>query len=110
VIARISSAIVPHSLFDKYSAYLHASAIPIYEIAEGLVSVSVFQRPVVGYVELLTFTVWQSEAALTRFLEDRPATNNERNDYGVIHTEPHVYELVASRQGARQIAEDLQAE
>ncbi len=110
MIARISSAIVPHSTFDRYLDQVHTSTIPVYEAAPGLISVSVFQRLVVGYVELLTITMWQSEQALTRFLEDSLATNNDRNDYGVIHMEPHVYELVVSRQGTRQIAEDLPEE
>ena len=95
-------------MFDRYLSHVHTSTIPVYETAAGLISVSVFQRLVVGYVELLTFTMWESQQALTRFLEDTPATNNDRNDYGIIHMEPHVYELVASRQGTRQIAEDLQ--
>ena len=97
-------------MLDRYLSHVHTSSIPVYEAATGLISVSVFQRPVVGYVELLTLTMWQSEQALTRFLDDYPAANNDRSDYGVIHMEPHVYELVVSRQGTRQIAEDLQEE
>lgn len=107
---RISSAIVPHAMFDRYLSHVRASTMPVYEAATGLISVSVFQRLVVGYVELLTLTMWQSEQALTRFLEDSPATNNDRNDYGTIHMEPHVYELVVSSQGTRRIADDLQEE
>lgn len=106
MIVRISSAIVPHSMFDGYLDHIYTSTIPVYKAATGLISVSVFQRLVGGYVELLTLTMWQSEQALTRFFEGRPATNNDRNDYGVIHMEPHVYELVASRQRTRQIADD----
>lgn len=97
-------------MLDRYLGHVHTSTIPAYEAAAGLISVSVFQRLVVGYVELLTITMWQSERALTRFLEGRPTTNNDRSDYGVIHMEPHVYELVASRQGTRQIADDLPEE
>jgi heme-degrading monooxygenase HmoA len=82
----------------------------VYESSTGLISVSLFQGLVVGYVELLTLTMWQSEQALNRFLDDSPATNNDRSDYGVIHMEPHVYELVVSRQSTRPIAEDLQVE
>jgi heme-degrading monooxygenase HmoA len=97
-------------MFDRYLSHVHTSTIPVYEAATGLISVSVFQRLVVGYVELLTLTMWQSEQALTRFLEGRLATNNDRSDFGVIDMEPHLYELVASRQGTRQIAEGSQEE
>lgn len=110
MIVRISSAIVPHSMFDRYLSYVQTSTMPVYEAAAGLISVSVFQRFVVGYVELLTLTTWQSEQALTRFLDASPATNNDRSNYGVIPMEPHVYELLVSRQGTRLIAEDVHEE
>jgi hypothetical protein len=49
--------------------------------------------------------MWQSEQALAKFLEDGLARTNNNSDYDVIHMEPHVYELVASRQGKWQAAE-----
>ena len=70
MIVRISSAIVPHSMFDGYLEYVHTSTIPVYEASRRTNFSFLFQRPVVGYVELLTLTMWQSEQALTRFLED----------------------------------------
>ena len=51
MIVRISSAIVPHAMFDSYLSHVQTSTIPAYEAAAGLISVSVFQRLVVGYVE-----------------------------------------------------------
>jgi hypothetical protein len=107
---RISSAVVPHSILDRYLDHVRTSIIPVYESAADLISLSVFQRPVVGYVELLTLTMWQSDQALTRFLEDNLATDSDRSSYGVIHMEPQAFELVESRQGTRQIAEDLQGQ
>jgi heme-degrading monooxygenase HmoA len=75
-------------MFSRYLDYAHNGIIPAYESAAGLISVAVFQRPVVGYVELLTLTMWQSEQALTRFLEDSLTTSKDRSDYGVIYMEP----------------------
>ncbi len=97
-------------MFDRYLIHVQTSTMPVYEAATGLISASVFHRLFVGYVEPLTLTMWQSEQALNRFLEGRVATTNDRSDYGVIHMEPHVYELVVSRQGTRLIAEGLQEE
>lgn len=96
-------------MFDTYLDHVCATAMPIYEATTGLISVLLFRRPAVGYVELLTLTMWQSEQALTRFLESSPATNGLRGDKGVIHMDPHVYELVASRQGIRE-CEDAEPE
>jgi hypothetical protein len=87
------------SMFDTYSNRVQDTTIPTYKAAAGLISVSVFRRLVSGYVELLTMSAWQSEQALVRFLEGCPPTKKLSSDNGVIHMEPHVYELVASEQG-----------
>jgi hypothetical protein len=99
LIVRISSSIMSQSMFDTYSNRVQDTTIPAYKAAAGLISVSVFRRLVSGYVELLTMSVWQSEQALIRFLESCPPTKKLSSDNGVIHMEPHVYELVASEQG-----------
>lgn len=109
LILRTSSAIVPDSMFDTYLSHVQATTIPAYEAATGLISVSVFRRPVVGYVELLTLTMWQSGQALTGFLDSCPPITELSSDNGVIHMESHVYELVASGQGTSQTAESSQA-
>ena len=97
-------------MFNTYLSHVYGTTIPAYAATTGLISVSLFRRPAVGYVELLTLTMWQSEQALTRFLESCPAINGLSSDNGVIHMEPHVYELVASRQRIRQSAENSEAE
>jgi heme-degrading monooxygenase HmoA len=84
---------VPCSLLEMYLDHVHTNMMPAYKAAPGLVSVSVFQRSVVGYVEFLTLTMWRSEQALTIFLAETLATKGE-SDYGVIQMEPHVYQLV----------------
>jgi hypothetical protein len=90
---------VPYSVLQTYLDHVHTSRIPTYRAAAGLVSVSVCQRPVVSYVELLTLTLWQSEQALSKFLEGDLAAANDRNENDVIHMEAHVYELLVTRQG-----------
>ena len=90
---------VPCSVLQTYLDHVHNSRIPAYMAAAGLVSVSVCQRPVVSYVELLTLTLWQSEQALSKFLEADLAAAKDRNENDVIHMKPHVYELMVTRQG-----------
>jgi hypothetical protein len=93
-------------MIDTYLNSVQATTIPTYEAAEGLISVSIFRRVVSGYVELLTFTVWQSEQGLTRFLENCPPAEKLSSDNGVIHMGARVYELVTSGQGIPQTAEN----
>ena len=94
MIARISSAIVPYSTVDRYLDYLCTNRVPTCEVSADLISFLVFKRPVVGYVELLTLTIWRSEKALARFLEGCVETTDDGRDYSVIHMESHVYELI----------------
>jgi len=96
---QVLSAIVPQTQVDAYLDYLRTRAIPAYESAVGLISVSLSRRQVVGYVEFLTLSTWQSEEALRRFLEGRPASTGVKSDGGVIYMEPRAYELVVSREG-----------
>lgn len=90
---------VPCSILQTYLHHVHTSRIPAYRAAPGLVSVSVCQRPVASYVELLTLTLWQSEQALSKFLEGDLAAAKDRNEHDVIQMEPHVYEVLETRQG-----------
>jgi len=101
MITRISSALVPQSQFGKYLEYVEKSVVPAYEVAAGLISVCLLRRTVVGYIELLTLSLWQSDEALTAFLESQPGPIGLRSDYGAIHMEPHAYEQVVCRDGKR---------
>jgi len=77
---------------------LQSNAIPAYEAADGLVSVSLLQRPFVGYVEVLILSLWVSEDAMARFLQGKPEVDGGKTD-GTIRVEPHVYEFILSRPG-----------
>lgn len=107
---RISSAAVPQSALSPYLEYVRSTEIPRYEAATGLMSVSLLQRPFGAYVELLTLSIWQSEQALTRFVEKQPPADGVESEYGVIQFEPRTYESVVSRDGKLRDDEDLQQE
>jgi heme-degrading monooxygenase HmoA len=111
VIVQISSTIVPQSEFNVYLEHVTSSAIPNYQAPAGLISVSLLQRPFVGYVELAMLSIWRSEQALNRFVESRLATDNARSSpLGVIQLEPHTYELIISHESEVWEEEDLQRE
>jgi heme-degrading monooxygenase HmoA len=99
VIVRISSAVVPESMVSSYLEYVQNCEIPCYEVANGLIGVSVLQKPFVAYVELMTVSVWRSEEALKRFVKDQLPADRAEADCGTIELSERIYEVVLSRAG-----------
>ncbi len=106
VIVHVSSAIVPQSLYGERVERVKSTEIPLYENAVGLISVYLLQRPFVAYVELLMFSVWDSEHALRQFTESQPLGAAVQSGQGIIQLEPHTFELVVAREGKRQQSDD----
>jgi len=93
VIVQISSIAVAKAKTGEYLERLQRDAIPAYEAALGIVSIQLLRRSLVAYDELLTLSVWESEEALTRFLE-RPPLTDAPSDLRGIESEPRIYQLV----------------
>ena len=68
MILRISSAIVSENQVGTYLEHVGKNVMPAYQTAVGLISVSLLRRQVVGIVEFLFLSIWQSNEALKRFL------------------------------------------
>lgn len=105
VIVRISSAVVPESMASSYLEYVQRCEIPCYEVASGLIGVSVLQKPFVAYVELMTVSVWQSEEALERFVRDQLPADHTEASGGAIELSERIYEVVLSRPGKLRVAD-----
>jgi heme-degrading monooxygenase HmoA len=105
VIVRISSAVVPESMASSYLEYVQRCEIPCYEVASGLIGVSVLQKPFVAYVELMTVSVWQSEEALKRFVRDQLPADRTEAGGGAIELSERIYEVVLSRPGKLCVAD-----
>lgn len=104
MILRLSSVFVPR-LSDICLEELRAWAVDNYAAAPGLHSVLLFQRELVGYVELVTLSIWQAEEAMTRFFEDKKHSDWNHSEKGSIEKEPHSYELVVAIDGSVPDAE-----
>ena len=100
MILRISSIAIPRPGVDDYLDHVERDVIPRYEAAQGLEWVSILQRVVVAYVEVITISAWQSEDAVTHFFQHWPA--EAKHEYAGIEFEPHNYTLLMSRQGHRR--------
>jgi heme-degrading monooxygenase HmoA len=103
VIIHTSSVIVPQNESLAHFEHVRSTLLPNYETAEGLLGVSVSKREVVAYVEVLTISIWQSEDALRRFIQD----NNQvaRKGRGFIALEPHTFELLYSSSGNQRASD-----
>jgi heme-degrading monooxygenase HmoA len=96
MIVRLVTAIISDRCLAAYLRHLQKRLLPEYEAAEGLVSVSISQRPTGGVVELLTASVWKSEDSMNQFFARDHAAAASGDDHAVIHLEPRSYELVVS--------------
>ena len=99
MLARTSCTIVSNPNFPDFLSYLQNSVLPQYQNSPGLVSVSLLQRLVVGYVELLILSVWRSKEALDGFIANDSSGEDIRTRFGAIPMEPHSYEVVTSEVG-----------
>jgi hypothetical protein len=96
---RISVAIVAESNLNPYLEYVQRTEIPTYEAATGLASFCILHRPFVAYVELITISFWQSERALTQFLETQRPIPAATETFGAIRLEARNYTVLVSGTG-----------
>jgi hypothetical protein len=106
MIVRISSTAVPESGLTAYSDYVQKVEIPAYEAASGLVSVTMVRRNLGEYVEVLTFSIWQSEDALLRF---GLPNQDVMKEYDGVAFGVREYETVLVRQGPSPEICDIQS-
>jgi heme-degrading monooxygenase HmoA len=109
VIVRISSTGVSESRVRAYREFLESSVIPRYETSPGMVRVSLLERQLVAYVEMLTVSLWQSREQLQQFLENlqlsmesQKLVEDAKRKYGVIEVESRTFEVVLSREANQQ--------
>jgi hypothetical protein len=98
MILQISFVAVPTSEFRSYLEEMKHTTLPAYEGANGLISVALFQRALVAYIEVATISAWRSEQELAQFLEHTSPTASAVN-HVVMWRGETAYELVVARKG-----------
>jgi hypothetical protein len=73
----------------------------------GLACFCLLHRPFVAYAELLIISVWHSEQALARFLENRSPIETATGDYGAIQLGAGNYTILTSGEGQLLVTEDV---
>jgi heme-degrading monooxygenase HmoA len=94
MIVRICSAFVLSSLIEPYLDGLRGTVMPIYAAATGLLSVSVLQRHLVAYSEVLIVSSWESEEAMRQFMRHPVHLDGTLQEQTSIRREPIFYEVV----------------
>jgi hypothetical protein len=108
VIAQISSTVVPDSKLKEYLEDLQRNELRKYELAPGLDSVCLLQRPFVAYMEVMIISIWRSERALKRFSESWRYGDHVASEYGGIQFEPRVYSLMMFCKGTARDVEEFE--
>lgn len=101
MIVRISSIAIPSTKVTDYLEHVRRYWIPRYNRAAGLESLSLLQRELIAYVEVITITVWDSEDALNRFFQDWPL-DDTKCEYAGIEFEPATYSLLMFRRNPQR--------
>jgi hypothetical protein len=96
---------VPDSKLKEYLEDLQRNELRNYELAPGLESVCLLQRPFVAYMEVMIISIWRSERALKRFSERRQCGDHVSSEYGGIQFEPRVYSLMMFCKGTARDVE-----
>jgi heme-degrading monooxygenase HmoA len=103
MIVQVSSVAVPQSMVNVRIEDMRSRTIPIYQAAEGFVSLCLLQRPFVAYVELLMISIWESEAALDRFTASHLPVDGAERDRAIIRLGVRTYDLVSSESKAQDV-------
>ena len=101
MIVRISSVIVPQARLQPYLENVQSVEIPVYQAADGMVSVWLLVRTTVGYAEVRTVSLWRTEEELERFLQKQLSASAGDGE-GVIAVEVRNYDLYFSGLGEHQ--------
>lgn len=73
---RIASVFVMQSHVDGYLKRMLNKVIPEYQAAEGLLTVMILRRSLVGYEEITTITTWHSREYMQSFFESKVGTTS----------------------------------
>lgn len=108
MIARLCSAFVIADRIQDFLAKLQREVLPSYTSADGILSVLVLQRALIGYNEVMILSIWKSSEAAIQFAHQQPAptrfTKDFAKDFGIIPKEIVNFDLVstwASEQSSR---------
>ena len=95
MIVRVSSEFVISGRIEDFLAKLQVEVIPTYTTADGMLSVLVLRRTLVGYCEIMIVSLWESNGAAIQFAGGGLPRAEFVQEFGVIQKETINFELVS---------------
>jgi hypothetical protein len=92
MIVHVSSDFIPGSYVDDFVTHVTSEVVPSFKASPDLISVFMWRRHLVGYVEISIVSVWQNEEAMTSCLQTLREIWS-RGNFASIRTEPRVYSI-----------------
>lgn len=96
MIARVCSEFVFADRIEDFLANLRNEVLPAYTSADGILSVLVLQRALVGYNEVMVLSFWESKEVAFEFASRGSANPGSIKALGVIEKEIVNFEVVSS--------------
>lgn len=96
MIVRVSSEFVISNRIAEFLAILRTEILPAYASAEGILSVLVLNRALIGYNEVMILSLWKTKEAAIESASCGFTPAESLKDLGVIQKETITFELVSS--------------
>lgn len=96
MIARVCSSFVIADRIQDFLANLQREILPAYTSANGILSVLVLQRALIGYNEVMILSIWASSEAAIQFASQQPTPTRFTKDFGIIPKENLNFDLVST--------------
>ena len=96
MIARVCSEFVISDHIEDFLAKLRVEVLPAYTSADGILSVLVLRRALVGYNEVMVLSLWESKEAVFKFAGRRSVEAEFIKELGVIEKEIVNFDLVST--------------
>lgn len=96
MIARVCSGFIIYDRIENFLVILRDEILPAYTSADGILSVLVLQRALVGYHEVMVLSLWESRQAVADFADRGPIAAGSTKELGVVQKETIDFDLVST--------------
>lgn len=80
---------------QEFLAQVRDQVLPSYMAARGILSIAVLQRVLIGYNEIIIFSLWESPETAREFVSKNCGNETLTKELGVIQKEPINFEVVS---------------
>jgi len=96
MIARVCSEFVISTRMEDFLAKLRDEVLPAYISANGILSVMILRRALIGYTEVLILSLWESQDAVLQFASRESFDEAYIRELGIIRKERLAFDVICS--------------